>query len=71
MFRLFGSKKRESENVVTESPAVENTVLSSGGEVLSDKMSDKKLVAVVTAAIACYMGKSDCSFNVLSIEKIS
>lgn len=70
MFKLFGSKK-EKNVAVSETEAVQSSAKSSAGGELSDRMSDKKLVAIVTAAIAASRGESDCAFNVISINKIS
>lgn len=76
MFKFFGSKKDKSTNiseVTTEKEVMQpsvNVSSNKGGE-LSDKMPDKKLVAVISAAIAASRGESDCAFNVISINKIS
>lgn len=72
MFKLFGLKKEKAAIIpdVASQNVTENPSSNNGGE-LSDRMPDKKLVAIVTAAIAASRDESDCAFNVISINKIS
>ncbi|HAN21009.1 MAG: hypothetical protein A2Y15_08105 [Clostridiales bacterium GWF2_36_10] len=72
MFKFFSAKKEEPISVKeteVKQPSVVNNISKSGE--LSDRMPDRKLVAIVTSAIAASRGESDCAFNVISINKIS
>lgn len=62
---LFGKKEREAENNNTAA----ETQIHQAAQPKS--LSEKKLVAIATAAIAASRGSSDCAFNVISIQKIS
>lgn len=74
VFKLFGTKKEKcvavKETEITQPSSDSGKVNSRRGE-LSDRMSDKKLVAIITSAIAASKDESDCAFNVISINKIS
>ncbi|PKM62016.1 MAG: hypothetical protein CVU97_06475 [Firmicutes bacterium HGW-Firmicutes-21] len=70
LFKLIFAKEPKKAAVADITVKPEQSVLtdSSGGE-LSVKMSDKKLVAVVTSAIAASRNESQVAFDVLSIKK--
>ncbi|HBR32734.1 MAG: hypothetical protein PHD46_05315 [Eubacteriales bacterium] len=73
MFKLFRSKKEKTGSVPAEAVSMQpsvKTVQNEGGE-LSGKMSDRKLIAVISAAIAAFRNESDCAFDIISINKIS
>jgi len=62
---LFGKKEKKAENIATAAEAPVNQTAQLKG------LSEKKVVAIATAAIAASRGSSDCAFNVISIQKIS
>ena len=74
MFKLFGAKKEKPVTIIeTEiiQPSIDSSNANNRGGELSDRMSDKKLVAVITSAIAAMRNESECAFDVISINKIS
>jgi hypothetical protein len=66
MFKLLFGKK-EKKNVAENSPAVSSEAVNTEPKAISEK----KIVAIATAAIAASRGISDCAFDVISIKKIS
>ena len=69
MFKfLFGKKEKNSNS---ETDAITESSENANNTVKPKSISEKKLVAIATAAIAASRGSSDCAFDVLSITKIS
>lgn len=66
MFKfLFGKKEKKDVSEVSPAAAPETVTAK------EKDISEKKLVAIATAAIAASRGSSDCAFDVISIQKIS
>ena len=75
MFKFLFAKKEknlsDSQKTNNEVSKTESSEKVSIENVKAEGISEKKIVAIATAAIAASRGESDCAFDVLSITKIS
>ena len=72
LFKLiFAKKEKPKTTPVIKKQVINEPETQSISTTLSNKISEKKLVAIATSAIAASRGESDCAFSVISINKIS
>ncbi len=66
LFKLF-SRGEKKPSVQASKPAVKSAPAVNANAAVADK-DEEELAA--TAAIAAYLGKSDCAFKIISVTKI-